>query len=217
MGEDDLWCIDRGCQVGVTDAVAKPMAFSSKNMSGTFGTAPPVLQAIECSPFPLPRMKRLYIAVLYAAHATTSIVSFAAAFRSKDLRRRPSSPPLGASHKRQHVTYKNLEAMIDSFDQELVLLSFTSGNCGPCKIQKQELESLAKLAQLRSFKMFRIEMSQFPKLGQKFNISKLPCTIFVKGKEVVLRADGLIMAEELWDRLQTLHPSMWHDHPTSDD
>jgi thioredoxin-like negative regulator of GroEL len=137
-------------------------------------------------------------------YVTTSIfISFVSnAFRFKTRPRMYPSSCLGAT--RQHVTFKNLEAMINSFEQELVLLAFTSDNCGPCKIQKQELESLAQLD--HSLRMLRIDMNQFPKLGLKFNIGKLPCTILVKEKEVVLRADGLITAQELWNQLQLLPP-----------
>jgi thiol-disulfide isomerase/thioredoxin len=94
--------------------------------------------------------------------------------------------------------------MIDSLEHETVLVAFMSGNCGPCKIQKQELATLAQRGE--SLKMLRIDMNQFPKLGTKFNIGKLPCILVLKNKEVIMRADGLITAQDLWDQVQLLLP-----------
>jgi hypothetical protein len=153
------------------------------------------------------RLRFLALAIWFSS------IGAAHAFRNKFVRRTLSSPSsLGAQKRNPVVTFKNLEEMINSFDDELVLLAFTSGNCGPCKLQRLEWESLAKLD--NSLKMLRIDMNQFPTTGSKFDIGKLPCTIIVKGKEVVLRADGLITAQELWDRLQLV---LTHEHTAADD
>ncbi|GKY95573.1 hypothetical protein MPSEU_000518700 [Mayamaea pseudoterrestris] len=136
--------------------------------------------------------------------ATYNVYSSVSAFRSKAFHKAPIRSSLGA--RRQHVTFKNLEEMIESFEKhEMVLLAFTSGYCGPCKIQAQELESLAQLDQ--SLRMLRIDMNQFPRLGSKFDIGKLPCTILIREKEVVLRADGLITSQELSVQIQLLRGS----------
>jgi thioredoxin-like negative regulator of GroEL len=122
------------------------------------------------------------------------------AFRSKYCHIRPMSF-LGAKE-HSNISFKNLESMLDSFEHEPVLLSFTSGHCGPCKIQNQELAALAHID--GSLRMLKIDLNHFPQLGPKFHISKLPCTVVMMDKKVALRVDRLITAQDLWDQVQLI-------------
>jgi thiol-disulfide isomerase/thioredoxin len=96
--------------------------------------------------------------------------------------------------------FKNIEEMLDTFRAEPVLLSFTSVNCGPCKLQKKELAAVSEIVG-SGFKMFAIDTEKWPNVGSRFKVGKLPCLVVVKEGGVLLRLEGLVTAEEVVSRL----------------
>jgi thiol-disulfide isomerase/thioredoxin len=105
--------------------------------------------------------------------------------------------------RRSKSKFKNIEEMLDTFRSEAVLVSFTSINCGPCKLQKKELAAVSETVG-SDFKMFTIDTEKWPHVGSKFKIGKLPCLVVVKEGEVLLRLEGLIKAEEVVSRLRPI-------------
>jgi thiol-disulfide isomerase/thioredoxin len=100
-----------------------------------------------------------------------------------------------ADQKQKAVTkFKNMEEMLDSFQEEPVLLAFTAVNCGPCRLQKQELAAFRESVNL---KILAIDMEKWPRVGSRFAVGKLPCVVIIQGKEVKLRLEGLTSASEL--------------------
>jgi thioredoxin-like negative regulator of GroEL len=108
-----------------------------------------------------------------------------------------------AGTRRSKSKFKNIEDMLDTFRAEPVLVSFTSINCGPCKLQKKELAAVSQIVG-SDFKMFTIDTEKWPHVGSKFKIGKLPCLVVVKEGEVLLRLEGLIKAEEVVSRLRPI-------------
>jgi len=128
----------------------------------------------------------------------------------------------------QLLKFKNVEEMLASFRDEPVLLTFTAANCGPCHLQKHELVAFRTMLlgggggeatddgntdkksagnrvqhQLRQLpKMVKIDIEKWPQIGNRFDVSKLPCVVFVKENRVLLRLEGLTKAEVLAERIR---------------
>jgi thioredoxin 1 len=100
--------------------------------------------------------------------------------------------------------FKNIEEMLDTFRAEPVLVSFTSGNCGPCKLQKKELATVSQVVG-SGFKMFAIDTEKWPNVGSRFKIGTLPCLVVVKEGEVLLRLEGLTLAEDILVGIRPLY------------
>lgn len=99
------------------------------------------------------------------------------------------------------VRFKNVEAMLEAFREEAVLVSFSAINCGPCKLQRKELKALR---QSLDIPVITIDMDRWPHVGSKFKVGKLPCLMIIKDGEVIVRMEGLTKAEELFNRIHSL-------------
>jgi thioredoxin-like negative regulator of GroEL len=98
--------------------------------------------------------------------------------------------------------FKNVDDMLDAFREEPVVVYFTSGTCGPCRLQAKELAHVKELVGAESaFKVISIDTKKWPHVGTKFEIGKLPCLLLMKDKQVVLRLEGLTKAEELVEKV----------------
>ena len=95
--------------------------------------------------------------------------------------------------------------MLDAFTGEPVLVYFSSVNCGPCHLQRQELAALRKInnQHLEGLKIISIDTEKWPHVGSRYHIRSLPCLLLVKDREVVLRLEGLTTAEDLAHQMYT--------------
>mmetsp|Transcript_5406 Transcript_5406/g.11472 ORF Transcript_5406/g.11472 Transcript_5406/m.11472 type:complete len:172 (-) Transcript_5406:337-852(-) len=119
----------------------------------------------------------------------------------------PSSSPTQSTSTRLQasVQYKNVEQMLDNFRDEPVLIAFTAINCGPCKLQRKELQSVQRdLLSQRGLTMVSIDTDRWPKVGSKFQVGKLPCLVAVQDGEVLLRMEGLKTAEEIASNVRSI-------------
>jgi thioredoxin 1 len=123
----------------------------------------------------------------------------------KSRRTNPSTVP-GTTRRSKSPSskFKNIEEMLDTFRSEPVLVSFTSVNCGPCKLQKKELAAVSQVVGA-GFKMFSIDTEKWPNVGSRFKVGKLPCLIVIKEGEVLLRLEGLTMAEDLLSGIKPIY------------
>jgi thioredoxin 1 len=119
-------------------------------------------------------------------------------------RRASSDAPETRRPKSPSSKFKNIEEMLDTFRAEPVLVSFTSGNCGPCQLQKKELAAVSQIVG-SGFKMFAIDTEKWPNVGSRFKVGKLPCLVVVKEGEVLLRLEGLTKAEDVLSRLGPIY------------
>ena len=108
-------------------------------------------------------------------------------------------------HRSKRARYHNVDEMLDSLGKEgaVGVVVFTAIHCGPCKLQKQELQRLLRKADVLSVKVLTIETEKWPAVCQRFEVHKLPCLLITRGNRVVQRCDGLVSAEELLEMLQT--------------
>lgn len=97
--------------------------------------------------------------------------------------------------------FKNVEEMLDNFREEPLLISFTAINCGPCKLQKKELQAVSKLVGAK-FNMVAIDTDRWPRIGTKFSVGKLPCLVVLKNGVVLARLEGLTKAEVVADQVR---------------
>jgi thiol-disulfide isomerase/thioredoxin len=127
-----------------------------------------------------------------------------------------------------------MQDLLDSLSSpnETLLIVFTATNCGPCKLQKQELSEfrqrltsellveptddgthhdpvVAVAAQLPSdaavvpLKMLAIDTEKWPHVGLAwFKVSKLPCVVVLRNKQVVARMEGLTRANDLLEHVR---------------
>ena len=100
------------------------------------------------------------------------------------------------------LKFQNFDSMLDAFRDEPVLIYFTSMACGPCKLQKKELSTVQETIGVNAFlKVLTIDTERFPQVGIRYGIGKLPCLIFIKKREVLLRLEGLTKAEDIVEYL----------------
>ena len=133
------------------------------------------------------------------------------------------------------VRFRNADEMIDSLrnntnnndddDDSVIILLFTSLSCGPCRLQKLEMQQFLqqrrrvqqeeKIQQQRGgrtavvsnvvpIKIFTIETEKWPAVCKRFQVSKLPSMVLLMyGDHVVpQRLEGLVSAQDLWELVQ---------------
>lgn len=112
--------------------------------------------------------------------------------------RSSSNGPLSTSALQStSLKFKNFDMMLDAFRGEPVLIYFMSMVCGPCKLQSKELANVKKLMGESALPVLAIDTERFPHVGARYGIGKLPCLLFVKDREILLRLEGLTKAEDL--------------------
>lgn len=114
----------------------------------------------------------------------------------------PSSAKKSTSSQLTAYKFKNVDDMLNSFREEPVVFYFTSNSCGPCRLQKKELDHVRELVGAEfAFKVVSIDTIKWPHVGTQFAIGKLPCLLLMKDKEVLVRLEGLTKAEELVEKV----------------
>jgi thiol-disulfide isomerase/thioredoxin len=126
------------------------------------------------------------------------------------------------------LRYQNMDEMLESLEDEpsIVVVLFTSENCGPCRLQKkelrrlwskskkhqEELEQLVNTAAISStplpLKLLTIDMERWPTVGRRFKVGKLPTLLVFQGSQDNARKlEGLVSAEELWKHVESFELS----------
>jgi thiol-disulfide isomerase/thioredoxin len=98
------------------------------------------------------------------------------------------------------LKFKNFDRMLDAFQGEPVLVYISSKICGPCQLQRKELATARTMLDSSNssfIKILTIDANTFPQVGVRFSVTKLPCLLFIKDGEVLLRLEGLTKAEDL--------------------
>lgn len=97
--------------------------------------------------------------------------------------------------------FRNVEEMLDSFHEELILINFMAINCGPCRLQKKELASVSH-AIGNDLHLLAIDTNRWPSVSSRFEVRKLPCLVAIKNGKEVFRIEGLTKAENVVRSLQ---------------
>ena len=112
--------------------------------------------------------------------------------------RRTTSSALYASRQ-----FRNVEEMLDSFREELVLINFMAVNCGPCRLQKKELATVSRSVG-NSLHMLAIDTNRWPSVSSRFEVGKLPCLVAFKNGQILFRLEGYTKAEDVVERLRSI-------------
>lgn len=99
--------------------------------------------------------------------------------------------------------FRNVEEMLDSFREELVLINFMAVNCGPCRLQKKELATVSRSVG-NSLHMLAIDTNRWPSVSSRFEVGKLPCLVAFKNGQILFRLEGYTKAEDVVERLRSV-------------
>ena len=101
--------------------------------------------------------------------------------------------------KQQYTSFADLLA-----GSELpVLVDFYATWCGPCQMMVPILEQVNQQLQGR-LKVVKIDTDKYPQLGSQYRIEALPTLVLFKNGQPVERIEGLVSAEQLVPRLQSI-------------
>jgi thioredoxin 1 len=81
------------------------------------------------------------------------------------------------------------ETMFDEEVQGLVVVTFSSIHCGPCRMLEPVLEELDE--QFENVKFVKVNVQESMKLSQKMGVSAIPTVLFFKNGEVIDKVIGL--------------------------
>ena len=126
-----------------------------------------------------------------------------------------------SSHTRLYGTmkFKNFDYFLESLSMNTtgdgddaappVLLCFTTPMCGPCKLMNKELQHVNSIIKKEKKpqqqpKLFSIDTEKWPQIGSRFEISRLPCLIFLKSGQVMCRMEGVTKAEDVIEQVNKL-------------
>jgi len=115
-------------------------------------------------------------------------------------------------HAKKSSKYKNFEDFLlqsseqstdSDFDNNHILVTFSSPFCGPCHKLRDELIIVKKTLQ-DNVTLVNIDSNKYPSLSCRYNITDLPCTlIFRRGKEEH-RIQGIVTANEIIEHIRLL-------------
>ena len=78
---------------------------------------------------------------------------------------------------------------------ELVIVDFNANWCGPCRMLRPTLDEIAE--ESKSCKIVSVNVDNNEELAEKYNVSSIPCLVFIKDGKEVNRSIGLKTKEEL--------------------
>ena len=83
-----------------------------------------------------------------------------------------------------------------------VLVDFYASWCGPCQMMAPIVEQVN--AQMKQLRVVKIDTDKYPQLASQHHIHALPTLVLFKQGKPVERIEGVMPAEQLIKRLQTL-------------
>ena len=106
---------------------------------------------------------------------------------------------------RSSSKFRNFDEVLSTFQEEPLMVIFTSVNCGPCRLMKKEINQVNSLMGGR-YKIVAVDTEKFPHVGSRFEVAALPCLLMVQNGEEILRLEGVVKAEEVIERVRTITP-----------
>ena len=89
-------------------------------------------------------------------------------------------------------------ATYDTFDEltgsGFVVVDFFTTTCGPCKVFARILEEI--VSDLPFLGIVKVNLSDYPRIGQRFDIEAVPTVFFMKDGELLERVVGLMSRDE---------------------
>lgn len=90
----------------------------------------------------------------------------------------------------------------DTFADDIAVLCFKAGWCGPCKVLAPIYDDLS--VQNEGIRFYRVSIEDSPELTQKYGIHSVPALVFIKKGEVVKNIVGLKSRKEIQGMIDTL-------------
>ena len=97
--------------------------------------------------------------------------------------------------------FNNFEELLSGSNLPL-LVDFYADWCGPCQMMAPIIEQVN--AQMQQLRVVKIDTDKYPEIASKHHIHALPTLVLFKQGKPVDRIEGVMPAEQLIKRLQTL-------------
>ena len=98
--------------------------------------------------------------------------------------------------------FNSFEELVSGSDLP-VLVDFYANWCGPCQMMAPILEQVSAQMKQR-LQVVKIDTDKYPQLASQHHIHALPTLVLFKQGKAVERIEGVIPADALIQRLQTL-------------
>lgn len=89
------------------------------------------------------------------------------------------------------ATYDTFEDLTGS---GFVVVDFFTTTCGPCKVFARILEEIE--SDLPFLDAVKVNLSDYPRIGQRYDIEAVPTVFFMKDGELLERVVGLMSRDE---------------------
>lgn len=93
------------------------------------------------------------------------------------------------------IQYATAETFDELVSRNFVIVDFFSDHCGPCKVFSKILEDVA--AELPFVQIVKVNTTQQPALGERFEIHAVPTVHFYQNGKFVESHLGVIPADKL--------------------
>ncbi len=98
--------------------------------------------------------------------------------------------------------FTSFDALLSGSDVP-VLVDFYATWCGPCQMMAPILDRVGTQLKGR-VQIVKIDTDKYPNLASQYQINALPTLVLFKNAQPVERIEGLVQADQLIGRLQTL-------------
>ena len=89
---------------------------------------------------------------------------------------------------------------------ENVCVKFSAEWCQPCKILGQRIKNIVS-EKIGNTLFIEVDVSKnddCEELAKKYNISNIPCVVYIKNKEVIDRSVGLVQLDDIYNKIKNL-------------
>jgi len=98
-----------------------------------------------------------------------------------------------------HKQFNSFEELIAGTDQPL-LIDFYAPWCGPCQLMAGILEQASAKVKGKA-QIAKINTDIYPQIAAKYQVHALPTLVLFKGGKPVDRIEGVITADQLYQRM----------------
>lgn len=98
--------------------------------------------------------------------------------------------------------FNNFQEVLSGSDVP-VLVDFYATWCGPCQMMVPILEQVNNQLKGR-LQVVKIDTDKYPQIASQYQIQALPTLVLFKDSQPVERIEGVVAAEQLIQRLQSL-------------
>ena len=72
------------------------------------------------------------------------------------------------------------QEILDAINSDVCVIDFYANWCGPCKLYLPVMDKIALILEDRA-KVIKVDIDQFPKIAQQYNVKSVPTTVLFKG------------------------------------